>query len=61
MPACRLGGLLLVAVFSACSLAACQAAGLTSATAQTAVSGRVLASARGQVAWLDLAAPRPRR
>jgi hypothetical protein len=31
----------------------------TSVTAQTTVSGRVLASARGQVAWLDLQAPRP--
>jgi Tol biopolymer transport system component len=30
-----------------------------SATAQTDVGGRVLASARGQVAWLDLRAPRP--
>src|SRR5205807_3227872 len=29
------------------------------ATAQSAAAGRVLASARGQVAWLDLAAPRP--
>jgi Tol biopolymer transport system component len=28
-------------------------------TAQTASGGRVLASARGQVAWLDLQAPRP--
>src|SRR5712692_5124158 len=32
---------------------------LGSATAQTAVGGRVLAPARGQVAWLDLLAPRP--
>src|SRR5438132_3947263 len=29
------------------------------ATAQSAAAGRVLASARGQVAWLDLLAPRP--
>ena len=28
--------------------------------AQTASAGRVVASARGQVAWLDLVAPRPR-
>ena len=27
--------------------------------AQTTIGGRVLASARGQVAWLDLLAPRP--
>jgi hypothetical protein len=30
-----------------------------SAAAQTAAGGRILASTRGQVAWLDLGAPRP--
>ena len=30
------------------------------ASAQTAAGGRVLGAARGQVAWLDLIAPRPR-
>src|SRR5438067_8046249 len=41
------------------SLPAAGGPGLGSATAQTATGGRVLASTRGQVAWLDLQAPRP--
>src|SRR5437870_2703680 len=50
-----LGALLLLVS----SLSAPGRAGLGSATAQTAAGGRVLASTRGQVAWLDLQAPRP--
>jgi Tol biopolymer transport system component len=35
-------------------------ASMRSAAAQSAPGGRVLATARGQVAWLDLLAPRPK-
>jgi hypothetical protein len=50
--ATALGGLLLIA-------SGLPGAPLSSSSAQTAGAGRVLASARGQVAWLNLQAPRP--